>query len=441
MERDIDARTHSNLVEYYQREDQLVGISQKIDLFPMALKSGRGATLKDVDDKEYIDFSSGDCVANIGYCHPYLVKAVSEQVATLNHSMAVRYPGGPNLALAARLIELAPMDYHKKVLFASSGSDACEAAGKLAKAFTKRPRLIANMGGVHGFGLGNMSMTSFPGYSGFITTSDSTKVPYAYCYRCPVGHKYGSCSLECLSYVEDYVFRTACDPDQVAAWIIEAEQGDSGFIAPPLEYLRGVERICRKHGILLVLDEVLMGLGRSGKLFAFEHFGISPDMVVLGKSLGAGIPIGVVVGRAEVLDSMPGKLLNSTLGSLIGSAAGLAVLDAIRDNRLVENAASQGDYLIRRLDGLKSKYSSIGDIRGLGLGIGVEIVDRRDGKSPDAGLALLITKEAVRNGLLFCPFGYHMNVLMIAPPLVITREQAEQGVQILDAALAQAEAL
>lgn len=439
MQASSGGEAQSRLEQYYQRQSRLISASQKIDMYQMALKSGRGAVLTDVDDREYIDFSSGDCVANIGYCHPYLVKAVSEQIGTLNHATSVRYPSEPNLALASRLVEVAPIDPPAKVLFAISGTDACEAAYKLMKAYSGRPRVMSNMGAVHGFALGTLSMTAFRGFSEYLTLSDGTKVPYPYCYRCPMGTSRQECSLDCLSYVEDYVFNTVCEPEQVAGWIIEAAQGDAGYIVPPPEYMQGVERICRKHGILLVLDEILLGLGRSGKFFAFQHFGLHPDLIVLGKALGAGIPLGAVVGRADIMDCIPGKHISSTTGSLVATAAGVAVLDAIRDDGLVANAEEVGGYLLGLLKELEGKYRSIGNVRGLGLGIGVEVVDPKDGKTIAPSLALEIAKGALGNGVLMSVFGMHFNVLMVAPPLVLDREQARLGVERLEQAISEVE--
>lgn len=429
----------SRVARIYGEEVTVLSSAQKVEMFPIALERGRGALLWDADGREYIDFSSGGCNANIGYGHPHYVQALSDQAAKLSFNLSVFNAHEANARLARRLAELVPITGEKKVLFAVSGTDACEAVYKLVKSYNGRPRIITNMGAVHGFTMGALSLSGFPGFSKFLTLSDVTKVPFPYCYRCPLAAERATCGIRCLSYVEDYVFRTVCEPEVVAAWVIEVVQGDAGYIVPPPEYLEGVERICRKHGILLVADEILMGLGRSGRNFAFEHFQVHPDVVILGKALGGGIPLGAVVGREDVMERIPGEHVSSMGGGVLAMAAGLAVLDVTREEDLAANARSVGACLLDLLKGLVGRYRVVGDVRGLGLGIGVEIVDHGDGKSPAPALAREIAKTAARNGVLMFVLGILGNVLMVSPPLVLSEEQARFGAERLESAIREVE--
>lgn len=427
----------SRVFRIYNDEGALLSSAQKVEMFPIALERGKGALLWDADGREYIDFSSGGCVANIGYGHPHYVRALTKQADKLSFNLSVFNANEANVNLARRLVELVPIDGESKVMFAVSGTDACEGVYKLLKSFPRRPRIITNMGAVHGFTMGALAMSAFPGFSELLTLSDVTKVPFPYCYRCPMGEDRSSCGLACLAYVEDYVFNTVCDPQQVAGWVVEAMQGDAGYIVPPAEYLAGVERICKKHGILLVADEILTGLGRTGRNLAFQHFDLHPDVVILGKALGGGIPLGAVIGRADVMEVMPGKHVSSSSGAVLGMAAGLAVLDVLRDEMLAANAATVGNLLKGLLASLVREYSCVGDLRGLGLGIGVEIVDPRDGRTPSPEMAREIAKMAARNGVLMFVLGIHGNVLMVSPPLVLSGDQARIGAERLESAIAE----
>ncbi len=428
----------SSALNMEEREKSLISKALYVRCLPSAaMTAGKGAWLTDASGRHFLDFEAGGCVANTGYCHPRVVAAICEQASRLTHNCFALMGNDVTVDLASRLVSLTPGDFEKKVWFGLSGSDANDCVYKLARWHSGRPRLIACIGAYHGQTMGALALSGLRSQSRFITLSDVVKIPYPYCYRCPFGLRHPTCGVHCLTYVCDYLFQTVCDPQDVAAFVIEPIQGDAGTIVPPSEYLTGVADLCREHGILLVVDEVLTGLGRTGKMLAIEHTGVIPDLVVLGKALGSGIPMSAVVGKAEVLDSMVGGHLLTVGGNTIGSAAAIATLDVIHDEDLASAASRIGGMIVRGLREMKKRHRLIGDVRGAGLLVGLEMVDDND--RPAGREAHKVCYAAYKRGLVMIFLGLHGNVLRINPPLVMTAEEAARGLSILDDALSDVE--
>jgi 4-aminobutyrate aminotransferase len=420
--------------QMYEQDDGLIANAMKLRFFPLAVASGQGCWLRDVEDKAYLDFTAGWALANTGYNHPHVRQAVTDQFERTAFASLISGMHEPALKLAEKLVELVPGNFHKKVWFGLSGSDASETVGRLLPLATGKRRLVSFIGGYHGATAASMAMSAHIAMTPFIGGGHVVKVPYPQSYRCPFGDDILDCAERSIRFLEDYIFKTICPPDDVAGIIVEAIQSDGGDVVPPPTFLTMLEGLCRRHNIYLVLDEVKVGLGRTGKMFAFEHAGVTPDVVILGKSLGGGLPLSAVVARQEILDT--GFALFTATGNATSCAAGLATLEAIEQDGLVANAAQVGDYLQGQLHQLQAKHALIGDVRGIGLIQGVELVKDRQTKEPASREAAKVAYRAFELGLLVFYVGMFSNVLEITPPLILTEAEVDQGVAILDQALA-----
>jgi 4-aminobutyrate aminotransferase len=348
----------------------------------------------------------------------------------------------PALRLAEKLVELVPGDFHKKVWYGLSGSDASEAAGRLLHLATGKRRMVSFIGSYHGSTAASMAMSAHIAWTKFIGSGHVTNVPYPHPYRPPFGDGVSAeeCAEQVIRFLENYLFKTICPPQDVAGIIVEAVQSDGGDIVPPPNFLPSLEEICRRYDIYLVVDEVKVGMGRTGKWFAFQHSGVTPDMVILGKALGGGLPLSAVVARKEILDVGPALALFTTAGNALSCAAGLATVEAIEQDQLVDNARKVGAYLHDKLAALQNAHPLIGDVRGLGLIQGVELVKDRLTKQPAALEAAKVVFRACELGLVVFYVGMFSNVLEITPPLVISEADVDEGVSILDQALSDVEA-
>jgi len=396
---------------------------------PVVWDHAQGAEIWDVDGRHYIDWTSGVLVANVGHAHPHLAEAVSRQAQRLLNTFD--FPTPERLHLARKVIETTP-PHLDKVFFVTTGAEAMDAAMRMAKRATGKYEILAFWGGFHGRSFGPMSLTGLPKIKkNFGPLLPGTILaPYPYCYRCPFDKAHPDCCLFCLDFMDKVVDVESAG--SLAGLIVEPYQGTSGFVFPPSGYLKKLEVWARKRGIIFILDEVQSSFGRTGKMWALEHEGLEPDILVLGKGIGSGMPISAVVARGEILSALErGEMSSTTGGNPLSCAASLAVFEIIEKEKLVEKAASNGAYLKEKLLELKDKHKMIGDVRGMGLVYGIEYVKDRTSKEPAPDLVREIVLKCVENGLMVGKLGIHGNVMRVAPPLVITPELIDESVAIL----------
>lgn len=405
------------------------------------ISRAKGIELTDIRGNQYLDFSGGAHVCNLGYSHPEIIQVSKEQMDELD--FVPHWSGICHLRiqLAQRLKEMAPGNLKKgKVAYCNTGSEATDFSIKLARYVTKRPGLLTCLGAYHGGTIGALSLTVDDSkfrrnYSPLLP--DVFHIPYANCYRCHFGHRYPKCNLLCIKYIQ-YLFDTVVEPTDVAAIFVEPIQGHGGVIIPPVEYVVKLRELCSRNGILLIDDEVITGFGRTGKMFGIEHYGIEPDVMYFGKSIGSGIPLGAILARSELMENWEGNGPASTLAAnLLACARALAMFRIIRQEDLVNRSNKIGEYIMSRLHEMAEIYSLIGDVRGRGLLIGMELVENQESKEPARAKAEDIMEIAYKKGLLVATIGTYKNILEIAPPLTITEEQADKGLHLLECSFKQ----
>lgn len=416
-----------------ERDDGLIADALKLRFFPLGVARAEGCHLVDAAGTRYLDFTAGWALANTGYSNARVKAAVAAELERSTFSSLISGMHTPALDLAETLVGLTPGDFPKKVWFGLSGSDASETVGRLLPLATGRRRMISFIGSYHGATAASMSMSAHIAMTQFIGGGNVVKVPYPHPYRPPFGEEPAEAADRALRFLEEYIFKTICPPDDVGGIIVEAVQSDGGDIVPPPDFLPKLEALCRRHGIYLILDEVKVGMGRTGRMFAFEHAGVTPDAVIMGKSLGGGLPLSAVVARRELLDT--GFALFTATGNAVCCAAGLANITAIQEDGLVDRAARTGAYLHAQLRALQAKHDLIGDVRGLGMIQGVELVTDRAAKTPAVKETAKVAYRAFELGLLVFYVGMFSNVLEITPPLIMTEAEVDAGVAILDQAL------
>jgi 4-aminobutyrate aminotransferase len=402
---------------------------------PVIWDHASGAEIWDVDGKHYIDWTSGVLVANVGHAHPVLAEALAGQAARLLNTFD--FPTPERLRLAEKIVRAAP-PHLDKVIFLTTGSEAMDAAMRLAKRFTGKYEIVSFWGGFHGRTFGPMSLSGIPkirrSYGPLVP--GTILAPYPYCYRCPLAMTHPECDLFCLSFLDQTV--AVQSSGSLAAVIVEPYQGTAGFVFPPPGWLKKLEAWAKSRGLLFILDEVQSSFGRTGTMWALEHESLAPDILVLGKGIGSGAPIAALLTRAEVFACLERGEMSSTLGGNPLSCAGsLAVLEIIEKEGLLEKAVRNGAYLKGKLLNLMSKHPMVGDVRGMGLVYGIEFVLDRKTKEPAADLAKAIVLQCVERGLMCGKLGLHGNVMRVAPPLVITPEQIDNSVAILDGVLSE----
>jgi 4-aminobutyrate aminotransferase len=401
---------------------------------------GEGAAVEDVDGNVFLDCAAGIAVTSTGHSHPDVVKAIVDQSQKFLHMSGTDFYYEPQVRLAEELAAIAPMKGQNRSFFGNSGTEANEAALKLAKYYTKRHNVIAFFGAFHGRSMGSLSLTAskVTQRKGFGPLLPGTyHAPYPDPYRRPSNHTPESWALESLRFIEEQLFLHLVAPDEVAAIMVEPIQGEGGYIVPPDAFMHGLREITRRHGILLIVDEVQSGMGRSGKMFAIEHTGVEPDIVTMAKGIASGLPLGVATARAEIMSWPPGTHASTFGGNPVSCAASLATLKLLRDS-LVKNSATVGEHLMNGVKGLMSRHRLIGDVRGRGLMIGVEFVRDRESKERATTERDALVHECFRRGLLV--LGAGRNAIRLSPPLVLTKEQADTAVEILDEALTAVEA-
>ncbi len=423
-------------------------------VYPFVMERGTGCEVWDVDGNRYLDFNAGIAVVSAGHSHPQIVRAVQEQATRFIHMAATDFYNEPMVTLGEKLVATMPRAYDWQVFLANSGTEAVEAAIKLARYATGRQGIIAFFGGFHGRSYGALSLTASKPVqrrSYFPLVPGTFHAFYANPYRPPFGVDPSRVTEACLSYIEDTLFRTVAPPHDIAAIVVEPIQGEGGYVVPAPGFLCGLRRLCDQYGILLILDEVQSGVGRTGTMWAFEYecpsgasgacaacdcaqpVGCVPDILVTAKGLGGGVPIGAIVARKAFTSLWaPGSHGNTFGGNALACAAANEVIDLVR-SELAANAARVGAHLMRGLRDLQQRYEVIGDVRGRGLMIGVEFVNDRKTREPAPALAQRVMEEAFRRGLLILTCG--ASTIRLCPPLVLTEAQVDEGLAIFEAAL------
>ncbi len=404
------------------------------NITPIFVKKAKGAVIEDVEGKEYIDFAGGIGVENVGHCPEQVVSVIKEQAEQYIHTCFHVAMYEPYIELAVKMNEITPGNFPKKTFFVNSGAEAVENGVKTARYATKRPAIVAFQNAFHGRTYMALTLTSQikPYKWGFGPFCPEVyRMPFAYCYRCPFGLEYPVCHIYCADYLEDF-FVGHVAAESVAAIIAEPVQGEGGFIAPPKGFFRKIKSICEKYGILFIMDEVQSGMGRTGKLFACEHFDVIPDILLTGKSIAAGLPLAGITGKAEIME-MPhvGGLGGTYGGNPIACRAGLVVLDLLR-GELLEKAVQLGEKARDRFLALQRQHEIMGDVRGLGPMIGVELVKDRQSKEPAGDEAGELVKRCYEKGLIILRCGLYHNVIRILMPLMIMDDEFERGFTILE---------
>ena len=412
-----------------RRDTAAIAEIQKLRFNPLAARGGSGSYLTTEDGRRILDLSASATAASLGYAHPAVTEAVTKALTDMAGASLLMYPNESAAALAEGLLQVTPGSGERRVWFGHSGSDANDAAARVLEAATGRPRFISFIGSYHGGVAGSMAISGHTAMTHTLPRPGLVLLPYPDPYR-------PRFSAEDVLDMLDYQFETTCPPEQVAAVFIEPVMSDGGLIVPPAGFLQALEERCRRHGILTVLDEVKVGCGRSGLFHAFSHEGLTPDLVVLGKGIGGGLPLSAVIGPAEVLDHRPAFAIQTTGGNPVCTAAGLAVLRTILDEDLPAHAARMGKQLADGLCALGERHAMIGDVRGRGLAIGVDLVQDGESKAPvEATTTAKVILRAYELGASFIYVGLDANVLEITPPLNLSDAECEEGLAIIDQAL------
>ncbi|HEX9367364.1 MAG TPA: acetyl ornithine aminotransferase family protein [Vicinamibacterales bacterium] len=391
--------------------------------YPLVIARGEGAVVEDVDGNLFVDCAAGIAVNSTGVSHPEVVKAIADQAAKFIHMSGTDFYYEPQVRLAEELSKLVPIDGDVRTFFGNSGTEATEAAIKLSRYYTKRPNVIAFLGSFHGRSLGALALTASKpvqrrGFGPLM--SGVYHAPYPDTYR--FNGSADACAEASLSYIRDQILVHLAAPDEVSAIVVEPIQGEGGYVVPPQAFLQGLRELTRQHGMMLVLDEVQSGMGRTGKMFASEHFGVTGDIVNIAKGIASGLPLGITCARAEVMSWPPGAHASTFGGNPVSCAAALVTIRLLRD-QYVENAARMGSYFTDRLRALQDQHQIIGDVRGKGLMIGVELVRDRTTKERAVDERNALVQAMFRRGVLI--LGAGRNALRFAPPLVITKDQAD----------------
>jgi 4-aminobutyrate aminotransferase len=401
----------------------------------LVVRRGEGAIIEDVDGNRFLDFNAGIAVVASGHCHPHVVNAVQRQAAELIHMSGTDFYYENMVELAETLTRLVPGGGPRRVYFGNSGAEAVEAALKLARSHSGRQQFISFFGGFHGRTMGALSLTASKniqkkGFGPFVPGVHH--VPYANCYRCQYDKTPATCSVECVKHIEDVVMKHLVPAHEIAAIVVEPVQGEGGYIVPPRKFIDELQELARRHGILLVFDEIQSGMGRTGKMFAAEHFDATPDMLTLAKGIASGMPLSATVTRADVMDWKPGQHASTFGGNPVAVSAALATIELLEDS-LMENAARLGAHIMDRIHDWPRRFPIVGDVRGLGLMIGIEMVRDQTTKERNPIARDRIEELAFERGLLI--LGTGPNSLRLCPPLVITKDQADFAVDTLEECL------
>ena len=403
--------------------------------FPLVIKRGEGFIVEDVDGNKYLDFSAGIAVLNTGHLDKYVVEAVMDQLQNFTHYSLTDFYYEKAVTYASKLFK--HLGFKGKIFFTNSGTESIEAGIKTAKGYFKGSRhyFLAFIGSFHGRTLGSLSLTAskpihrryfFPMVPGAI------HAPYPYCYRCPFKMEYPSCGLACIDYIKEWILDKYLPGEELAAAVIEPVAGEGGYIPAPKDYLKELKKLLDEYGALLMVDEVQTGFGRTGKLFAYQHYGVQPDLIATAKGIASGLPLGALIGLKEVMSLPPGSHANTFGGNPLSLAAAEATLDRLV-NGLIDNARDVGNYLMKRLEEFKEKYEVIGDVRGLGLMVGMELVVDKDSKKPNKKLLAKVIESSFKKGLII--IGAGLSTIRFSPPLNITKDAVDEALDILESSI------
>jgi len=421
--------------ELAKRDENVISQSF-VRFYPLAIQSGKGCIIRDVDGNEYIDFNSGLVCLNVGHSHPKIIEAIKGQLDRFLHYSVTDFLYSEVVDVAEKLVKITPGAWDKKVFFGNSGAEAIEAGAKLARWHTRKQRYIAFISAFHGRTFGGMSFTaSKPVQRRYFAplVPGVTHVPYGYCYRCPFKLSYPDCNYWCIDFIDEYALQKYVPPEEVAAFVFEPIQGEGGYVVPPPEYFQRLKKLADKYGILMMDDEVQAGMGRTGKWFAIEHWGVEPDIICVAKSIAAGLPLGAAIAKATIMDWEGGSHASTFGGNPVSCAAASAAIDVIQNEGLRENAAKQGAYVMKRLEELKERSEIVGDVRGKGLMIGIELVEDKKSKKPASKKAEGVMMQSWKRGVAVITCG--KSTIRIAPPLIITRELVDSGLDIIEDAI------
>jgi 4-aminobutyrate aminotransferase len=409
--------------------------------YPLVARRGEGVMVEDVDGNTFLDCSAGIAVVSTGHCHPDVVRAIQRQAETLIHMSGTDFYYPVMAELAQKLAQIAPGDAPKRVYFGNSGAEAIEAAMKLARFHTHRHRFIAFLGSFHGRTFGALSLTASKavqrnGFGPLLPGVTHVAYPNPYC--CPTGHPSNECACNCAcaEYIEKVLFKTIVPPEEVAAIIVEPIQGEGGYIVPPPNFLDRLRQLADRHGILLVFDEVQCGMGRTGKMWACEHWGVVPDILCTAKGIASGLPLGVTIARADIMDWGPGAHASTFGGNPVACAAALETIRLLEE-RYISNAATMGEYIMERISHWPEKHSIVGEVRGKGLMIGIELVKNRETREPYPEARAKVVSRAFEQGLLV--LGCGASAVRLMPPLIIERPHVDFALEVLDRAISEAE--
>jgi 4-aminobutyrate aminotransferase len=402
--------------------------------YPLVVERGEGAIIEDVDGNRFLDFNAGIAVVATGHSHPRVVEAVQRQAAEFLHMSGTDFYYRGMVDLAEKLVRLVPGGGPHRVYFGNSGTEAVEAALKLARYHSGRDKFVAFLGGFHGRTMGSLSLTGSKAVQrrGFGPLIPVQHIPYAYCYRCAYGKHPDTCNVECVKVLEDQLFKTILPAEEVAAIVVEPIQGEGGYLVPPAKFHEELRRVADRYGIILIHDEVQSGMGRTGRMFAAEHFGVTPDMITLAKGIASGLPLGAMVARADLMSWHPGAHASTFGGNPVSCAAALATLELLED-RLLENARVMGEHILSRMRDWPRRFRFIGDVRGKGLMIGFEMVLDQQTKERAPELRNQVESLAFERGLLV--LGCGASTIRLSPPLVITSDQADFALDTLEECL------
>lgn len=417
-----------------ERDGKVVSPSYTRD-YPFVIARGEGATVEDVDGNVFLDCAAGIAVNSTGHSHPTVVAAIVDQAQKFLHMSGTDFYYEPQVRLGEELADTAPMSGQVRTFYANSGTEANEAAIKLARYHTKRYGILGFLGSFHGRTMGSLSLTSSRAIQrrGFGPMQGGTfHAPYANCYRCPVGLTPDRCGAECLEFLEEQILVHLISPDDVAAVLVEPIQGEGGYVVPARAFHERLRALTKQHGMLLMVDEVQSGMGRTGKMWAIEHFGVEPDVVTAAKGIASGLPLGVTIAKADVMAWPPGAHASTFGGNPVSCAAAIATIGLLRES-LVKNAAEVGEHLLAGLRALKDKHPIIGDVRGKGLMVGVELVRDRVTKERATTERNAVVDEAFHRGMLI--LGAGRNAIRFSPPLVLSKSQADTAIRIFDESL------
>jgi 4-aminobutyrate aminotransferase len=408
--------------------------------YPLVIERGEGNIIVDVDGNEFIDMNAGLAVCSVGHSHPKVVKAIKDQVDKFIHYSYTDFFYDDYVNLGEALHDLVPGKHRKKFFYGNSGAEAIEAALKVSRWHSQRQGILAYIGSFHGRTMGAVSLTASKPYQ---RRRFSPLVPgvehifYPYCYRCPFHLECPSCGYYCVDYIDEFLFHKYVPAEEVAMLLAEPIQGEGGYVVPPDGYFKKLKKLLDENGILFAADEVQSGVGRTGKWFAIEHWGVVPDIVCMAKGIAAGMPLGVMASRADIQDWTPGSHASTFGGNPVSCAAALAVIEVIKSEKLLENAKKEGAYIKKRLEEMMDKHPMMGDVRGKGLMVGVELVKDRETKEYAKQETEDVMMECFRQGLAIVNCG--VNVIRWMPPLTITRDLVDPSLEIFERSLTKVE--